>query len=402
MPFAAWPERWRELTALLLAPIAWIPRLQALLIDAVAGSSPAAPASAKCALLALPLLLGLTAIWCTQLAVYTIPFRRQRIRFASTLLLAWWQGVLAVWMYWAGIARAIVVFVGLLCLLAKLAFRASMSFLLPPVSRARRLPAFQPGVPWIAVGLLVLWCALEATVFTYTVTPSMEEALVDVVGNDAPLRALAPILWICLFFLALGSFVCIQVLVDAIKTRALAFIVLSVLVELFVMFFEVVFLYRPFAEAMTPWIVQQTGNTFHPGAWFSLSVARFGWTGVRGMGWFLFGQYGTPPLLRLLSRRSSADPVPAAVPATPQRHGHARDLVRERAWLRAEGRRLLEYLGLPLLHLVAAALNFVMVLVAGEPLLRVPFRHLAEALDRPGFGDPVGGAEAPVTVKLPT
>jgi hypothetical protein len=250
--------------------------------------------------------------------------------------------------------------------------------------------------------LLLVWCTLEATVFTHTVMPSVEPALADVGGGAVSPRAMAAVLWFFLFLLAMGSFVCIQILVEAVRTRALAFIVLSVLVELFVMFFEVVFLYRPFAEAITPWLVQQTGDALHPGAWFTLSVARFGWTGVRGMGWFLFGQYGTPPLLRLLSRRAENEPASGSAPAPARSDERSSEHAVDHVWLRGEGRRLLEYLGLPLLHLVAAALNFVMVLVAAEPLFRLPFRHLAEALDRSALGDHGPGAESPVSVKLPT
>ena len=59
-------------------------------------------------------------------------------------------------------------------------------------------------------------------------------------------------------------------------------------------------------------------------------------------------------------------------------------------------------MGLPLLHLVAAVLNFVMVLVAGERLFRLPFRHLAEALARAQAGEEARGADEPVSVNLPT
>jgi hypothetical protein len=343
----------------------------------------------------LPILLGLIAIWCSELALYTLPFRRQRVRFLSTLLVAWWDAALAVWMYWIGLLRVILVLVTLVCIIAKHAFRAAVRFVFRPVAITRRnTDPFGPGAPWVAVGLLVVWCVLEATVFTYTVLPSVVEALADVVGEGVSPRATAAVLWFFLFLLAMGSFVCIQVLVDAIKTRALAFIVLSVLVELFVMFFEVVFLYRPFAEAITPWIVQQTGETLHPGAWFTLSVARFGWTGVRGMGWFLFGQYGTPPLLRLFSRRAGEQYAPR--PAAPlQRSEPVSALAAYVPWLREERQRLLEYVGLPLLHLVAAGLNFVMVFVTGERLFRLPFPHLAEALEKARLGDEAG-------VNLPT
>src|SRR5207245_5582605 len=92
-------------------------------------------------------------------------------------------------------------------------------------------------------------------------------------------------------------------LIDSFSKLEIKLIVQMVLVELFVMFFEVMFLYRELVDAITPWIAQQTGERFRLGIAFTLSVATFGWVGIRGMTWFLFGQYGTPPLLAFISRQ---------------------------------------------------------------------------------------------------
>jgi len=92
-----------------------------------------------------------------------------------------------------------------------------------------------------------------------------------------------------------------------------------VAVELFVMFFEVMFLYRELIDALTPWIAQQTGMKV--GLTVTLSLSAFGWIGIRGMTWFLFGQYGTPPMLAFISRKPMVDdghPRPAnSAPAPP-------------------------------------------------------------------------------------
>src|SRR5260370_35519252 len=101
----------------------------------------------------------------------------------------------------------------------------------------------------------------------------------------------------------MGSFACVQALTDAVKKREFKFLVEVVLVGLFVMIFEVMFLYRELVDAITPWIAQQTGDKFRPGIGFTLSLATFGWVGVRGMAGFLFGRYGTPPLLAFISRQ---------------------------------------------------------------------------------------------------
>jgi hypothetical protein len=385
------PERWRELTALFLAPIVWIPRLQSLLIDFFVDTSSGWTTTAKYALLAFPTLLGLTAVWCTQLSLYTLPFRSQRMCFISTLLVTWWGAALAVWMYWVSMIRMVLVLVCWLItfvsLAVKLAFETAQRLVLRPGSVAGRITDdyFRPGVPWVAVGLLVFWCALEATVFTYTVLPTLAQGLADLGGSDHLPRAIGTLVWFFLFLLAMGSFVCIQVLVEAVHKREFTFIVQIVLVELFVMFFEVMFLYRGLADAITPWIVQQTGGTFRPGAWFTLSLARFGWTGVRGMTWFLFGRYGSPPLLDLLSRQPMARREDSAAPGPTRRQAPLEDFTCQLGWLQEKGDKLLEYLGLPVLHLIAGALNFAMVVVAAQPLFSLPFKGLKEALET---GDP--------------
>src|SRR5438094_10679204 len=85
------------------------------------------------------------------------------------------------------------------------------------------------------------------------------------------------------------------------------------------MFFEVVFLYRELIDALTPWIAQQTGMKL--GLTITLSLSAFGWIGIRGMTWFLFGQFGTPPMLAFISRRPMVEEADArradskAVPA---------------------------------------------------------------------------------------
>jgi len=185
----------------------------------------------------------------------------------------------------------------------------------------------------------------------------------------------------------MGSFACVQALTDAVKKREFKFLVQIVLVELFVMIFEVMFLYRELVDAITPWIAQQTGDKFRPGIVFTLSLATFGWVGVRGMTWFLFGRYGTPPLLAFISRQpmETQDARGVVMPqaAAPAAWWRAplEDFKREIGWLHERGDQLLEYLALPVLHLIAAALNFGMVLLTGRPLFSLPFRGLKEALE---------------------
>ena len=83
-------------------------------------------------------------------------------------------------------------------------------------------------------------------------------------------------------------------------------------VELFVMFFEVLFLYRELIDAITPWLAQQTSEQLQLGIVGTLALASFGWIGVRGMIWFLFGRFGTPALLGVLARQTVTRDRPAA------------------------------------------------------------------------------------------
>src|SRR2546427_208932 len=121
--------------------------------------------------------------------------------------------------------------------------------------------------------------AIEATIFTFTLRPTMSELLSDLTGYQVNPLALVVLLWFFLFIIIGGSFACIQVLNEAIKTRAIGQIVSMVLVELAVALFEVLFLYRELIDAITPWLAQQG---FQLGIVGTLGLALLGWVGVRG------------------------------------------------------------------------------------------------------------------------
>jgi len=282
------------------------------------------------------------------------------------------------------------VIVGWILTLARLALK----FLVEIVRQAVTLPFqmggqvtksyFQPGVPWIAFLMLIGWCLLEAVIFTYVLLPTVTEVLAGITGQATP-RYTAPALFVFLLILIAGSFACIQALSDAVKEREYKFLIQMVLVELFVMIFEVMFLYRELVDAITPWIAQQTGEKFRPGIVFTLSLATFGWLGIRGMTWFLFAQHGAPPLQAVMSRRPMAHTEGVAAVSAPAGPSMWRapmeEFKREIGWLHERGDEVLEYLTLPFLHVVAAALNFAMILVTSRPVFSIPFKSLKEVLD---------------------
>jgi hypothetical protein len=384
------PEQWRDMAELALAPVAWIPRVQELLVEFFLDSTSRWSLAAKYVFLLLPALLGLAALWSTQLSLYTLPFRSARAHFASLMLLAWWDAARAVWLYWIGVVRLVVVAAGWALMLSRLVVRLGVEAVrqvaaLPFVIGGRITRGyFQPGVPWIAFVMLMFWCVLEAGIFTYTVFPTVTEVLSELVVPEEVTRLAAPVLFVFLLTLIAGSFAAVQALVDGVRKREVKFLAQILLVEIFVMFFEVMFLYREAIDALTPWMVQQTGVRL--GFWLTFALAAAGWAGTRGMTWFLFGQYGTPSLLAFIARRPIAPaegigfadfrPVPISWWRAP-----LEDFRRELEWLHLKSDQLVEYLALPALQVFAATLNFGMVVVAGRPAFSLPFASLREATE---------------------
>src|SRR5574341_1174777 len=224
----------------------------------------------------------------------------------------------------------------------------------------------------------------------------MMEVLSNITGFDPNPAIVTPILWILLFLLIAGSFACIEGLARAIRTRQVGQIVQMVMVELAVMFFEVVFLYRELVDAITPWIAQQTGGQLQLGLVATLLLAAFGWVGVRGMTWFLFGRYGTPALLSILSRETistgeAAMPSQLPLPGSIVSEAIA-GFKKELEWFKAEGRHVAEVLSLPILQLFAVAVNFPVTVVRGDPIFRLPFQSLDDVLANSPLAVREGGA----------
>ena len=375
------PEAWRGPAELVAAPIAWVPVLQQTLMSFFFDPQPGWMAALKYVLLLFPVLLAVVAVWSTGLSVYTLPFRSSRTRFVSLVLLAWWDAALAVWLYWVGMVRVAGVVVGWILGIARLALRLVMGFLRDivgtPVAMSGMLMRsyFKPGVPWLAFVVLLLWSALEAAVFTYTLEPRVTTLINDLSGSDDS-RFTVPIMYAMILALVLASFACVQALVNAVRTKEPRFIAQIIGIELFTIFFEVMFLYRGLVEVTMPWIAKDNGAM--------VGAAVAGWFGVRGLTWFLFGQYGTPPLLAIVARRPLTD-VEGAPSSSMRSEPFWRlamdDFRRDLDWLHIKSDEMLELLALPVVHLLGAALNFAMILTASRPVFNLPFRSLKEVTE---------------------
>ena len=386
---ALFPANWRPAVLVLIAPLRWLAEWQPALARLMYADHSTLVIVGVSALLLVPMLVVAAGSWCTMLSLYSIPFRSGRGHFLATLLMTWWDAVRCVWLFWAGMIRVLVALVGWAVGTVRFALRLLRSVVVGLVRAPLTLVEhgsrqyFRPGMPWVAFLVLMLWSGVEATIFTFTLQPTLTEVFGGLTGLDPNPRVMTPMLWAFLFMLVAGSFACVHVMAEAIRERKIGAIVNMVIVESAVMFFEVVFLYRELIDAITPWIAQQSGGTVQLGIGAVLGLASFGWLGVRGMTWFLFGRFGTPALIAILSRQPSAhgDAARDAVPAQPDLwRGPIDALKAETAWFHDEARRMLELLSLPVLQLLATALNFAMVTLQSRPVFTLPFKALDDVL----------------------
>jgi hypothetical protein len=388
------PAEWQAAITTLSAPLRWIPAWQSDVLSFLYGQNPLMIALAAI-VLAMPALLLIAGMWSTMLSVYTLPFRSGRGAFVTALLMAWWDAGRCIWLYWTGMARLGVAMAGWAFGAVRFVLltlrNAIVGLVRSPMAlldwTSRRY--FQPGMPWVAFLVLLIWSGVEAVVFTFTLQPTLNEVFGGLTGFEPNPAIMAPLLWLFLFMLVAGSFACVQVLTEAVRNRKVGEIIQMTLVESAVMFFEVIFLYRELIDAVTPWIAQQSGGEVRLGLVSTLLLASFGWVGVRGMSWFLFGRFGTPALLAILSRQTiTQDGGVSAVPAPVSNdmwRAPVEALKKEVGWFQQEGTRLFELLTLPVLQLLAVALNFAVVVVTSRPAFNVPFKSLEEMLSSNPF-----------------
>lgn len=384
-------EQWQEILRILLLPISWILPMQRALFNFFLYSSSGWVAAGKYLFLLFPLLLWIGVIWCNQLSLYTIPFRSKRINFIQTLLLAWWDAARAVWLFWVGLFQLVVVLVGWIFSIARLIVKFIVEVIRQLVTAPFRATGrmtrsfFRPGVPWVAMLILVFWCVLEAAIFTYVLFPTISEVLMDLIGTERLSPLTTPLLFIFLLIIIMGSFAALQALTEAVRSRKVKVIIQMVIVELIVMGFEVMFLYRELVDAITPWITQQTGVRM--GITFTLTIAGLGWIAIRGMTWFLFAQFGTPPLLAFISRRPVAQAegqgvvTPEVTETTRWWQKPLQDFKNEIDWLHKKFGELIEFLTLPVLQVLAVIINFCMILLTARPIFNLPFKSMKDVMD---------------------
>src|SRR6266480_4031062 len=369
---AAQTQQWSfilsQLFAWVMAGLAWIVPFQSRIFEFVLQGESFWSLAGMSVLLLLPAAVFIAGIWGTMVSLYTIPFRLGRsVTLLQSVALSWWDALRMVWFYWAGLVKFLIVLVGWVWGLLKLSVQLIIGTLKSAITSPLAMldaTSRRPGVPWPAFFMLVFWSMIEATIFTFTLKPTASELLGELTGYDVNGFAFVVLLWLFLWVLVAGSFACIQVLNEAIKSKKYGQIISMVAIEIAVAMFEVLFLYRELVDAMTPWLAQQGVQLT---AIETIGLAFFAWVGVRGMTWFLFGRFGAPAMIGLLSRQAFA--VQGSVP---------------HAGLTA----------VPVLQVVASGMNFLFVVFTGRGHFTLPFKSIDDVLATTHFPARVSGEVA--------
>ena len=333
--------------------------------------------------------LGAVAVgyWASVLSLPTIIVRSKRRAFVGFALVTWWDLARATFTFWGGVFRFLlrlaISLLGALQMIAVGLWAVVQEIVLLPFRLIRSVGSnvLNPGVPWIAVGMTFFWCVFEATIFTYVMTSLVIDTLSNLAGTEMTEAAVRIPLFLFMLCIILGSYAVLSTWTAALNARNWPSIIKVGLVELVSMFVEVVFLYREFVDALVPWFAQHTSGNFDLGIAGTLAIAGATWLGIRSLSWFLFASAGTPTIMAIIQGQGVGSRDAAGGPRREFRifsENFSGQLRKEFAWVGAEGERLLDDFLVPPMQVVAAALNFVTLLVMNRHLLELPLESVRD------------------------
>lgn len=334
----------------------------------------------------LPLLAFIAACWITIVSLFTVIFRHNRMPFLVSLIITWWDLAKSFVLFWGGIFRFLfelfLVLLGLFRILLMTLWSIVVDIFFFPfkVLAAAMRGIMDATVPWIAVTLTLGWCLIEALIFTYVTTPLVTDVLYVATTRYISELSIQIPLFVLLFFIVLASYAMLQNLFETAQKKKVMAIVGMVFVELFVILVEVMFLYREFVDALVPWFAQYSEN-FNPGPVVIILVAFGVWFGIRALSWFLFASKGTPFILKIIRAekiKTGSAPAPRKTEYLSATSSLLAQLKKESAWMEDKGLDFLTAFLLPPLQIVAATLNFVILLFTGRHLFELPLKKLSD------------------------
>lgn len=352
-----------------------------------AAADPVALMVAKRLFLLLPALAFILGCWITIPTLLTALFRQNRSSFIITLFITWWDLGKAIVSFWGGIIRFLFYFVvallGLFKTLILGIWSVIQSLLFMPFQMLGKASQKVVGsnVPWIAVFLTFFWVFIETVIFTYVTTPLVLDTMSNITGEQLSVTLVRIPLFTFLFFIVLGSYAVLSTFVDSVKGKDVSQILGIGAIEVIVLFVEVVFLYREFVDALVPWFSLYAEN-FQIGMMGILAIAGFMWFGIRSLSWFLFAAYGTPTIMSIIQGKGLELQAKEKGKAKTEEmswdfsNGFMDKLKDDADWVQEKGQELLAAFMLPPLQVIAAAINFLTLLVSGSHLFELPFKEL--------------------------
>jgi hypothetical protein len=374
---------WIETVAL------WQPLKSALLFCWGAGD-PLWLLIAKRIFLLMPLGAVALGYWTSVLSLPTVVVRQKRRTYVGLVLVTWWDMARAIFTFWGGVFRfglqLAISLLGALQVIVVGLWAVVQEVVAMPFRLIRNVGSnvLSPGVPWIAVGMTVFWCVFEAGLFTYVMTSLVIDTLSNLAGTQLTETAVRIPLFLFMLFIVLGSYAVLSTWTAALSSRDWPTIVKIGVVELVAMFVEVVFLYREFVDALVPWFAQHASGNFELGIFGTLAIAGVTWLGIRSLSWFLFANAGTPTIMAIIQghgvgSRDVAGGIRPELRLFSEKF--AAQLRKEFEWVGPEGQRLLDAFLVPPMQVVAAALNFVTLLVMNRHLLDLPLQSVRDFKD---------------------
>jgi hypothetical protein len=332
----------------------------------------------------LPALAVIAGCWVSIPSLLTVIFRHNRREFIAALFITWWDLGKSIVYFWGGIFKFLLSFAGAIVGLLKMVIFGLWSIIQEVLFLPFRLlrnasqSVVSSPVPWIAVFLTLFWCLIEALIFTYVVSPLVIDTLSNITGEQLSTTLVRVPLFIFLFFVVLGSYAVLSNLVNAVKGKNVSSIAGIAVIELVVLFVEVIFLYREFVDSLVPWFAQYSEG-FELGVFWTIAIACFAWLGIRSLSWFLFAGHGTPTILSVIQGKGLGIAA-AAEPAKGRFVAFSTEFmnkIRDEAdWVKMKGEELLAAFILPPLQVIAATVNFCTLLVNGKHLFQLPFTSI--------------------------
>ncbi len=333
----------------------------------------------------LPVMAIILGCWVSIACVLTVVVRQNRREFLTGMLITWWDLGKSIVYFWGGILKFMLNLAVAVIELGKIIFLGLLSILQEALYTPFRLlrgvsrNVLSSPVPWIAVFMTIFWCIIEAVIFTYVTTPLVVDVFSNITGENLNINLIRIPLFLFLLFVIMGSYAVLSTFVDSFKKKNVSSILGIGVIEMVVLFVEVVFLYREFVDSLVPWFAQYSEN-FELGVIGTLAISCFVWFGIRSLSWFLFAAHGTPTILYLIQGKGVVVFNQSEVGRSPLRSISPEFMERikaEVAWMREKGEELLASLMLPPLQVVAAGVNFCTMLLISKHLFELPFKSIS-------------------------